>query len=128
MQNKLKLIFVYNADSGLSNAIKDCLHKLFSPETYPCKLCELTYGAFSERKKWKKFRKASKAEMVFLHADEFNSQYRSKFLPKYEFPIVLIQDAQDLVIFIDKTAMDQCENVDAFMSLVEQRLQAYEVA
>ena len=128
MQNKLKLIFVYNADSGISNAIKDCLHKLLRPKTYPCKLCDLTYGVFSERKRWKRFRKENNVKMVFLHADEFYGQYRSKFLPKFEFPIVLIQQAQDLEIFIDKPTMNGCRDLDEFISLVESRLGNYELA
>ena len=128
MQSNVKLIFVYNADSGISNAVKDCLHKLFSPKTYPCKLCDLTYGVFSERTTWKKFRKSSTAEMIFLHADEFYTQYRSKFLPKYEFPIVLIQYNSDLEIFLDKGTMDECENLDAFISVIQSRLKNYEVA
>jgi len=122
MQNNSKLIFVYNADSGISNALKDCLHKILSPKTYPCKLCDLTYGAFTERKKWKKFRTASKTEMIFLHADEFYSLYRSKFLPKYELPTVLLQNQSALESFIDKTALDNCKDLNAFITLVETRL------
>lgn len=122
MDSKPKLIFVYNADSGIANLLKDCLHKLISPKTYPCKLCDLTYGIFSERNRWKKFRKTIEAEMVFLHADEFNNQYSSKFLPNYELPIVLMQNAYDLDVFIDKKAMDECDGLNEFMSLVERQL------
>jgi hypothetical protein len=125
MQNKTKLVFVYNADSGISNMIKDCLHKLLSPKTYPCKLCDLTYGAFSERRKWKRYRNASNVDMQFLHADEFYDQYRSKFLPKFEFPVVLIQNALDLEIFVDKSTMDDCQNLDDFIQLIDSRLNYY---
>jgi len=44
-----KLIFVYNADSGLLNAMKDWAHKIVSPETYPCSLCALTYNNLGMR-------------------------------------------------------------------------------
>jgi hypothetical protein len=125
MGKRLKLIFVYNADSGISNAIKDCFHKLLSPKTYPCKLCDLTYAAFSERKKWKKFRKNSNIEMQFLHADEFYEQYSSKFLPKFELPIVLAQNEYDLEVFIDRNTMEVCNTLDEFIKLMKGKIEFY---
>jgi len=91
MKNKLlkKLIFVYNADSGLRNMVLDSAHKILSPSTYECSLCDITFGAFTENSVWKKFRKESNLEMVFLHKDEFAKQYKSKFGHKFTFPIVL---------------------------------------
>ena len=35
------LVFVYNADSGVFNALADAAHKIFSPRTYACNLCAL---------------------------------------------------------------------------------------
>jgi hypothetical protein len=40
----MKLLFVYNADSGLAAALFDSAHKLLSPQTYACNLCALTHG------------------------------------------------------------------------------------
>jgi len=45
-----KLIFVYNADSGLLKGIKDLIHKNVSPDTYPCSLCAVTYDNFDMRR------------------------------------------------------------------------------
>lgn len=126
MQTSPKLIFVYNADSGLLNALKDCTHKILSPQTYPCKLCALTYGAFAERKKWKKFRNQFNTQMVFLHADEFYQQYRSKFLPNYKLPIVLIQNGYDLQTFIDDSAMNTCDNLNQFIDLIKTRIEKFD--
>ncbi|WP_232221892.1 hypothetical protein [Methanococcoides burtonii] len=42
--SKNTLIFVYNADSGLINEMKDYVHKIVSPSTYECNLCAITYG------------------------------------------------------------------------------------
>jgi len=74
----MKLIFVYNADSGLLNKLMDIGHKIVSPETYSCNLCDLTFGNFRENQKWKEFRKNSKIEMEFLHRDEFEEKYGMK--------------------------------------------------
>ena len=70
------LVFVYNADSGVLNLMKDIAHKLLSPATYPCSLCDLTYSALGERKSWIRFRKSLSVSQEYLHIDEFVSQYR----------------------------------------------------
>ena len=67
----MKLIFVYNADSGRFNALQDSLHKLISPSTYSCRLCQLTHSFFSEKGEWRNFVDSLDAECVFLHRDEF---------------------------------------------------------
>ena len=71
------LIFVYNADSGKFNALKDSLHKLISPTTYDCKLCELTHGFFAEKSQWSDFLKEAKFKAEFLHKNEFISRFES---------------------------------------------------
>ncbi|MBL4782655.1 MAG: hypothetical protein JKX92_10480 [Porticoccaceae bacterium] len=69
------LIFVYNANSGLMNSIMDSMHKVISPNTYSCTLCEITYGAFAELPDWKKFRRSFPGRMKFYHIDEFEALY-----------------------------------------------------
>ena len=71
----MKLIFVYNADSGLLNTLMDIGHKIIKPETYTCNLCNLTFGNFAENKKWKDFRESTDIEMESLHRDEFEEKY-----------------------------------------------------
>lgn len=81
----MQLVFVYNADSGLMNTVKDIGHKLFNPGTYDCFLCSLTHGTFRENTKWKRFREQTKSEMLFLHRDEFEE----RFGVKQKYPVVL---------------------------------------
>ena len=68
-----KLIFVYNADSGLFSALTDSAHKIFSPKTYKCNLCKLTYGLKNMKKEWADFIDALPHKVEFLHRDEFQS-------------------------------------------------------
>ena len=49
------LLFVYNADSGKLNALKDAIHKVVKPSTYPCSLCTVTYGNLGMKRTWKTF-------------------------------------------------------------------------
>jgi hypothetical protein len=69
------LIFVYNADAGSINALLDSAHKILSPSTYACRLCELTYGLVREKQAWKAFRESLAEPVTFLHRDEFEQQY-----------------------------------------------------
>ena len=90
----MKLIFVYNADSGFVNTLMDIGHKALDPDTYQCNLCSLTHGVLSEHKQWKEFREQSSAEMKFLHRDEFEQEYQRKF----DYPVVLKEDELEVVI------------------------------
>ena len=110
----MKLIFVYNADSGLMNTLMDIGHKAISPQTYQCNLCDLTYGLFSENQQWRKFREESNTEMEFLHRDEFEQKYDRQF----EYPVVLKQD-RDLSPMISKSELNKIQTLDELISQVE---------
>lgn len=69
-ENEGTLLFVYNADSGLFNTATDIAHKIFSPETYQCDLCALTYGYFEIRSEWKEFIEGLAVNSEFLHRDQ----------------------------------------------------------
>ena len=111
----MKLIFVYNADSGLMNTLMDIGHKAISPQTYECNLCGLTFGLLSEHKQWKQFRENSNAEMEFLHRDEFEQKYKQKF----EYPIILKKD-NDLSIATSPTELNKIETLDELIVHVKQ--------
>ncbi len=117
-----KLIFVYNANSGTRNALFDSMHKILSPRTYQCSLCDLTYGVVSENRVWKKFRKQSDRKLVFLHKDEFAKKYASKFGYKFTFPIVLIENENELQLFIATEELNQLSTARQLITLVEKRL------
>ena len=116
-----RLIFIYNANSGLRNALLDSAHKALSPQTYQCNLCDLTFGLINEKKTWKKFRKEAGWSLEFLHKDEFNKQYASKFGYKFEFPIVLIAVNNELQVFISTKELNELENTDALIDLIKNR-------
>ena len=66
-----KIIFVYNADSGIINTVKDYFHKIVKPSTYQCNLCSLTFDNLGMKKGWKTFVDDLEPEIEFLHKDEF---------------------------------------------------------
>lgn len=122
-----KLIFVYNANSGKFNAWLDSAHKILSPSTYQCRLCDLTYGVFKENEEWARFRESLKTtsnvqDLEFLHIDEFEQQYKSKWLPKYEYPLILTASDDGLEIFMSAVEMQQLDTTSALINDIKSKL------
>lgn len=112
----MKLIFVYNANSGKLNTLFDIAHKLISPETYECALCTLTHGALSEKKAWKEFRERTRLDMEFLHKDEFEKLYEQSF----DYPVILKQ-SDTLDLFLNADEISQVKSVGGLIALIEQQ-------
>ena len=74
MSEEFSLIFVYNADSGILNALKDGVIKIVSPSSYQCRLCGLTFGTATMKSEWRSFIDSLGLEVSFLHKDEFHEQ------------------------------------------------------
>jgi hypothetical protein len=117
-----KLVFVYNADSGLKNGLLDIAHKIIDPSTYECRLCELTFGTFTEKSLWKKFRKDHKIEMEFLHKDEFLITYASKFMPVYTYPVILELTAHELDLFMETKELNAISETQELIDAIQKRL------
>ncbi len=111
----MKLIFVYNADSGVINTLIDIGHKALSPQTYQCNLCGLTFGLVREHKQWKQFRESSNIEMEFLHRDEFEQEYTRQF----KYPVILKQEDNDLKVAIAQAELNQIKTLDELISRVK---------
>ena len=113
----MKLLFVYNADSGKLNTLIDIGHKIISPSTYKCSLCSLTHGALSEKNQWKAFRENSDLDLQFLHKDEFEEQYKQPF----DYPVILNADDEFEVLF-NAAEIDQYKAVDDLIAAIESKV------
>lgn len=120
-----KLIFIFNANSGKLNSVIDSAHKILSPHTYNCNLCALTFGTVSENRQWKKFREASNIKMDFLHLDEFKKSYASKFGYKFTFPIVLVENNNELEVFITTERINELKSVEELVGEIEDRIRNF---
>lgn len=116
----LTLVFVYNAESGLFNALSDVAHKIFSPRTYACNLCALTHSTLGMRGEWKEFLDGLNLSFEFLHADELKSRYDIKNLP---LPSVLRKKGATLEEFIDAAAINSCGTMDDLKRLITKRIE-----
>ncbi|MGY5848925.1 GTPase [Salegentibacter sp. F14] len=116
-----KLVFVYNAFSGSHNAFLDAVLKLMGSNSKTCNLCQLTHGVFSQKKVWKDFIRNSDIEMDYLHLDEFQKKYASKFGYKFTFPIVLWEDQGEMGVLISTEELEELDNVKELIVLLEDR-------
>jgi hypothetical protein len=116
-----KLIFVYNADSGKWNGYLDMAHKIFSPATYPCSLCDLTYGILKIRPEWDDFIKNSPIPFVFLHKDEFQRDFKKE--AQTPLPVVFKQkENKQLDILIDQNELNKMTDIADLKSAILGRL------
>lgn len=114
----MKFIFVYNADSGVINTVKDIGHKLFNPQTYDCFLCSLTHGTFRENPEWREFCDNIDCEMIFLHRDEFEQSYQESM----EYPVVL-KENDSLEVAISREQLASYASLDNLMDAVKQQIE-----
>lgn len=95
-----KLLFIYNADSGIANALLDYGKKYVQPAQYDCRLCAVSYGPFGMRRNWKRFISKLPYEVIFLHKDEFEQKYQHI---KTSYPaLVLVSNKKNTVLLDNK--------------------------
>lgn len=83
----VRLLFVYKAKSQAGHRVLDWAHKIVSPKTYRCTLCNLTYGNFRMHQEWKLFLENLEARPEFLYENEWQ---QSKLYFPTELPVVLL--------------------------------------
>jgi hypothetical protein len=115
----MKLLFIYNANSGKLNALFDAGHKLFSPSNYPCSLCALTYDTFTENTIWKLFRKESPLSMDFYHKDEFEAKFPNV---KLIYPTVLKLEAHQLSTVLTDDVLNEISDVNELIERLKLEL------
>ena len=113
------LVLVYNADSGVFNTLADAAHKIFSPRTYACNLCALTYGAARMRGEWKEFLDGLGLPLEFLHADELAERYGLK---GFKLPAAFTKDGAGLSVLAGADAINACRTLDDLERLILEGL------
>ena len=122
---KDRLLFVYNADSGVLNMLMDWTHKIVSPSTYNCQLCALTYGNTGMRQQWRTFITNLRLESLFLHRDEFIKQY--PLLKDTPLPCVLFEPKNDphaIRVLLDAETLNKQSTLDQLIRTCTQLLES----
>tara|TARA_R110000751_G_scaffold35750_7_gene87905 strand:- start:191 stop:556 length:366 start_codon:yes stop_codon:yes gene_type:complete len=120
----MKLVFVYNANSGKLNGYLDSLHKVISPKTYPCSLCDITYGVLKIKPEWQAFKDRTNLNLEFHHLDEFENKFGSITRARYTYPIVLEEYNGALEIFLSKEELDGLKDENELIKRIEARTTA----
>ena len=114
-----KLLFVYNADSGMANALLDTGRRIFRPQDYPCALCKITYGPFGKSKDWELFVSQLPYEASFIHKDELPALLQAVTL---SFPCLILLDQAQYDVLIDGPTFSNLQNLEALKHKVTEVL------
>lgn len=118
--SRRSLILVYNAPDGIVAAIKDVLHKIVSPATYPCSLCAVTYGAVAMRRDWKRYLATLPYPKRFYHRDGFRRTYPGLDVT---LPVILIaQNGAAPRVLIDAATLDAQLSVKGLIATLDAAL------
>ncbi len=118
----MELVFVYNAKTDVISAVTDYAHKVLSPSTYKCDLCQLTYHNLGQRKAWKAFKKSSNAKMEFWYIRQFEQEF--KFSADY--PVIFERKNGKLEIVLDKDQLSAFKDVDELIGALKSYQQLNE--
>jgi hypothetical protein len=70
-----EILFVYNVDLTPFALLSDFVRRIVSPDTYPCRLCDLTYDRFTMKAEWKQFIRSLPVGCSFELRDRFQRKH-----------------------------------------------------
>lgn len=116
-----RLHFVYNVELNVSSLVRDFVHRLTDPETYPCKLCDITYGRFMKKPSWQMFVWSLPVSSVFYTKDQFIAQHPE--LGDTELPAVFAEaDNGELRVFLSSPDLKCLDDLEALEAAVRDGL------
>ncbi|MFB9992371.1 hypothetical protein ACFFLM_10385 [Deinococcus oregonensis] len=114
------LVFVYNADGGILNGLKDLWVKTLRPQDYDCQLCAVTYGPLGMKREWRDFVRQLGPEVRFIHRDELRAEYGLDGVP---LPAAFERHSDGtLQQWLSAAEMRSFATLNDLMRAVEQRL------
>lgn len=116
-----KLLFVYNVKSDLFSSAIDAVHKIISPDTYPCALCRITYGTVKMKEEWKNFIENLPHKVEFLHKDEFKKQYPG--MKAVALPAVFSKTEAGIKEIISAEEINRQSSIEDLKELVYKKIQ-----
>lgn len=118
-----EIIFIYNAKSNVFNALSDFAHKILSPSTYPCSLCQLTYGNIGMNKQWALFLKTLPYRKTFLHKDEATT-IDAIYLANL--PVILFKNKKGIIqVLMTSKELDQLTALEDLIETLKFQLDTH---
>lgn len=118
----MKLLFIYNANSGLLSSLKDTAYKAVSPDTYECNLCKVTFGPVSMKQMWKEYIASLPYDVEFLHRDEFRKRYPDK--KSEPLPALFAEKGGSVEMAIPASEINLARSVEDLIGLVSSFLKS----
>lgn len=116
----MKLLLVYNADSGVFNAVSDSVKKAVRPEEYECSLCAVTHGLVAMRHEWRKFLGSLPMEKEILHRDEM---VKSGLKGSFSLPAIVLETApRDYAVLVGSDELNAITDLSELIGLTQQRI------
>ena len=115
-----QLIFVYRANSGPTSLALDFIHKIVSPKTYSCNLCNVTYGNFSMKDRWREYIESIDIPVTFEYEDTIKN--KSKIIKDSLKPCAYIKRDGQYVEILSSKEINDCKNLDQLILLLDSRL------
>lgn len=100
-----KLLFVFNADSGIWSTVVDSSKKLFSING--CALCSLTHGITGEKGEWKTCKEELGVPIEYVHRDEVNDEI--KRVSEGKLPCIVAVAGEHYHLLLDANALERCK-------------------
>jgi hypothetical protein len=105
----VRILFLYNADSGVLAAMLDSARKLArSPDA--CPLCSITHGVAGKKKDWRRIECSLELPGVYCHRDELPGRVEG-FLEaeRLALPVVLFENADgSYEVAVTAAALGEC--------------------
>ena len=114
-----RLLIVYNAEAGIAAGIKDSLHKLLKPDTYPCSLCALTHGTLRMDHRWKQFLARVPLDVRVYHRPDFRARYPDLDLA---LPTILVERGRDIELLIGADELARIGSIEDLTTRIEALL------
>ncbi|MBW2696382.1 MAG: hypothetical protein JRE70_07900 [Deltaproteobacteria bacterium] len=121
MARQAKLHFVYNVDGTPASLVVDFFHRLRDPDTYPCRLCSITYGRFIKKPEWARWVASLPVESQFYTRRGFG-----RYFPDYSrepLPVIFTESEPGrLDVFISAEELTSIEDMRGLQELIAKRL------
>lgn len=75
----------------------------------------MTHNALNEKSEWANFKESSKHNLQFLHKDEFEAQYSTKF----EYPVIL-DITEEMKVIFSNLELEKFKNVKDLIAGIEK--------
>lgn len=100
-----KLVFIYNANSGVLDAVVDSAKKVL--RINGCALCEITHGVVTEKSEWRACDRALGVEIDYLHRDEVPNALAG-FVEEALPAIVAVPEGGEPLLLLDAETIERC--------------------